>query len=251
MSPATTRDALLGGRVWLTQPATGYRAGVDAVLLAAACPARPGHRVLDLGCGVGAVSLCLAARVPGLRITGVERQPEIADLARANAAGAGADMAVITADLAALPADLRGQSFDQVVANPPYFRRDQSLPSAHPQREAAMGEATPLEVWLNVATRRLAPKGWLTLVQRPERLPEVLAGLSGLGSLAVQPLIPRDGRDAQLIVLRARKGGNAPFRLHAPLVMHAGPHHRSDAEDYTPAIRAVLREGAALPGFGT
>jgi tRNA1(Val) A37 N6-methylase TrmN6 len=250
MSAPLTRDALLGGRVHVWQPAKGYRAGVDAVLLAAACPARPGQSVLELGCGVGAASLCLAARVPGLRITGVERQPEMADLARRNAAEAGAPFEAITGDLRALPERVRQIGFDHVIANPPYFRRDTSHPSDHPSREAAMGEDTPLADWLGVAARRLAPGGWLTLIHRPERLADLLSGPASLGSIAVQPLAARGGRPASLVLLRARKGGRAPLVLHSPLVMHSGARHERDGEDYTPELRAVLRDAAPLPGFG-
>jgi tRNA1Val (adenine37-N6)-methyltransferase len=89
-----TDDKFLCGRLRLLQPEKGYRAATDAVLLAAACPAVAGQSVLDLGCGAGAASLCLAARVPGLRLTGLEVQPEYADLARRNAARNGIAMEV-------------------------------------------------------------------------------------------------------------------------------------------------------------
>lgn len=251
MSAALTRDAFLGGRLMLWQPAEGYRAGVDAVLLAAACPARPDETVLELGCGVGTAALCLAWRVPGLAVTGVERQAEMAEIARRNAVETGLSLEVVTADLAALPAALRARSFDHAILNPPYFDRTASVRSDHAAREAAMGEETPLGTWLDVAARRLRPGGRLTLIQRADRLAEVLEGLGPrLGSVAVLPLLPRTGRDARLVLLRARKGGRAPLRLHAPLVLHAGERHLSDAEDYTPEALAVLRDGAPLPGFG-
>ena len=86
---ATRDDAFLGGRLTLRQPARGYRAGADAVMLAAACPAQPGQRVLELGCGAGVALFCLGARVRGLSLTGLERQPALADLARHNAAATG------------------------------------------------------------------------------------------------------------------------------------------------------------------
>lgn len=250
MPETLTRDAFLGGKLSLWQPAQGYRAGVDAVLLASACPATPGEQVLELGCGVGTALLCLASRVPGLHLVGVERQPGIADIARRNASESDADAEIVTADLGALPDELRQRAFHHVIANPPYFRRDDSHASPHAAREAAMGEQTPLSTWLNVASRRLRPRGWLTLIQRAERLPDIIAGLSGLGSIAVQPLLPRTGRNTTLVLVRARKGGRAPFALHAPVVLHDGSRHLVDGEDYAPAISAVLRDGAAFPGFG-
>jgi tRNA1(Val) A37 N6-methylase TrmN6 len=250
MGETLSQDAFLGGRLFLWQPTSGYRAGVDPVLLAAACPARSGESVLELGCGVGTASLCLGARVADLRLVGVERQASLADLARRNARDTGTEMEVVIGDLDQLPAELRQQSFDHVIANPPYFLRTESVASGHAGREAAMGEETPLHAWLAVAARRLVPKGWLTMIHRPERLADLIAGLGALGSVHIQPLQPRAGRDAALVLVRARKGGRAALRLHAPLVMHAGDHHLRDAEDYTSEIRAVLRDGAALPGFG-
>jgi tRNA1(Val) A37 N6-methylase TrmN6 len=250
MKPDPTRDAFLGGRLHLWQPARGYRAGVDAVFLAAACPARPGDSVLELGCGAGAASLCLAARVPGLTLIGVEREAEMAQFARCNAAAAAAPMRVVRADIAALPAPLRRRRFDHVIMNPPYFLRDRSTAAPHPLREAAMGEDTPLSAWLDTASKRLAPKGWLTMVQRPERLPELLPAVAArLGSIALQPLSPRAGHPANLLLLRARKGGRGALILHTPLVVHKGARHEADAESYTPEISSVLREGKSLPGF--
>ena len=243
-----TRDAFLGGRVAVHQPAKGYRAGVDAVLLAAACEARPGERILELGCGVGTAALCLAARVPGLSITGVERDAAAADLARRNAAEAGAPLDVVTADIAALPDLVRQIGFHHVILNPPYFRRDASWPSADAAREAAMGEAahTPLAEWLAIAARRVAPKGWVTAIHRAERLDDLLAGLACLGSVQIQPLVPRAGRSARLVLVRARKGGRAPLVLLSPLVMHEGAAHLADGEDYTAGLRAILRDGAPI-----
>jgi len=246
-----TRDAFLGGRLTLCQPARGYRAGVDPVLLAAATPARPGQSVLDLGCGVGAALFRLAARVPGLDLTGVELQPDYAALARDNAAENGIAARIEAADLRALPRALRDRAFEQVIANPPYFDRRQGTASGAAGRETAFGGDTPLADWIETATRRLAPKGYLTLVQKADRLPELLGAMDHrLGSVTVWPVAGRAGRAADRVLVCARKEGRAPFRLRAPLILHAGAAHGSDAEDYTAQIRAVLRDGAALPMVG-
>ncbi|MEQ3748475.1 MAG: methyltransferase [Celeribacter sp.] len=247
-------DSFLGGRVRLWQPARGYRAGVDPVFLAAACPASPGETVLELGCGVGAASLCLGARVAGLRLTGVERHGPTAALARRNAEEHHRPdapmMEVIEADLSDLPADLRARSFDHVIANPPYFDRNRGSRASGPAREAAMGEETPLAVWLDCAARRLRPRGWLTLIHHPTRLPDILKALPDrLGSVEILPLAPRIGREASLILIRARKGGGAAPRLHFPVILHEGARHLADGEDYSRQIRAVLRDGAPMPGF--
>lgn len=245
---ALTEDRFLGGRLTLKQPRDGYRAGVDPVFLAASVCARPGESVLDLGCGAGAAALCLGVRVPGLGLVGVERQADYAELARLNAADNAIDMRVFTADMTAMPPEVAGASFDYVIMNPPYHLPDRATTSADPGRGAALFEETPLSAWIDIAARRLKPRGYLTLIQKAERLPEILAGMDArLGSTLVKPLAPRVGRDAGLVVVRARKGGRAAFRLTAPLILHEGLAHAGDRESYRPEVSAILREGARLP----
>ncbi|SFL47267.1 tRNA1(Val) (adenine(37)-N6)-methyltransferase [Shimia aestuarii] len=247
MSAAVTENGYLGGKLRLRQPARGYRAGVDPVLLAASVPAMPGQRVLELGCGIGTALFCLGTRVAGLELTGLEVQAEYAALAEGNAVSNGISARIIVGDLARMPDALKQAQFDHVIANPPYFDRAASTAARDPGRELAMGEDTPLAAWVDAAARRLAPKGYASFIHRSERLPDLLGALQGrLGSVKVLPLQSRQGRDAGLILLRARKGGRAAFRLHAPVLMHEGTRHEQDGESYTPLLRAVLREGAEL-----
>jgi tRNA1(Val) A37 N6-methylase TrmN6 len=109
---------------------------------------------------------------------------------------------------------------------------------------------TPLADWVGAASRRLRPGGWLTLICGADGLPEVLAALgTKLGSASVLPLAAREGRAALRVILQARKGGRAAFRLLAPLIIHKGPAHDGDRESYTEAANAVLREGADLLAY--
>lgn len=239
-----TRDAFLGGRLHLYQPTEGYRAGLDAVLLSAAVAAEPGQRVLELGCGVGTAILCLGTRVPGLALTGVEREPRFAALARRNG---GAALEVVEADIADLPLDLRQRQFDHVLANPPYYDRAASVASGNPAREAAHGAQTPLAEWVRVAARRLAPKGQAHFIHRIESLPEMIRALPHeMGGIEVLPLAARPGRAPDRMILRARKNGRGAFCLHPTLILHEGASHAADAGELSVAVTAAVRDGAAL-----
>ena len=246
-APDETCDDFLGGRMRMLQPKHGYRAGVDPVLLAAAVDAKAGQRVLELGCGAGAASLCLNARISGLSFVGVELQAAYADLARRNAHGNGAQMDIVDADIRALPMQIKAQNFDHVIANPPYYRRVASTPAHDAGRDVALGGDTPLEDWVDVAARRLAPKGYLTMIQKADRLADLLNALTGrLGSVRVLPVHPRLSRPAQLVIVQARKGGRADFCLLSPLVMHKGAQHERDEDSYTPQVSDILRNGHPL-----
>ncbi|MEL7117193.1 MAG: methyltransferase, partial [Pseudomonadota bacterium] len=146
-----------------------------------------------------------------------------------------------------MPATLRAQSFDHVMANPPYFDRRAGTSSRDPGRDIAMGEDAPLVAWVDAAVRRLKPKGTLTMIHRVERLPDMLEACdSRLGKLTLLPIAARQGQGAERVILRAEKGAKAPFRLMPPLVMHVGDRHTRDGDDYTARISAVLRNGASL-----
>jgi tRNA1(Val) A37 N6-methylase TrmN6 len=244
----TTLDAFLNVRLMIRQPAQGYRAAMDAVFLAAACPARAGESVLDLGLGVGVASLCLGVRVPGVRLTGLEIQQSYADLAQVNARASDIPLDVIVGDAARMPATLRALSFDHVITNPPYFDPGKGLPNPDAGRDTAFRESLSLAQWLDSAIRRIGPKGSLTVIHRTERLAEILAALHGrLGALRITPLQSRPGRPAKRVIIRGKKGSNASMVLDAPFCLHAAPQHGGDFEDLTPAAQSILKDGAALP----
>lgn len=238
-------DLLLGGKIRLLQPLQGYRAATDPVLLAAACPARQGESVLDLGCGAGAAGLCLAART-GCALHGLELQEAYLDLARRNAALNDTPVTLFQGDVAAPPKQLRALSFDHVILNPPFFQASASLVSPVPAKDRAHRESAGLDTWLATALARLKPRGWLTIIHRSERLADILANLPGTGAIEIKPLAARAGRDAKRVILRARKDVKTPLRLCPPLVLHSGKAHTSDGDDFSAEARAILRDGAAM-----
>lgn len=235
-------DTLLGGRVRLDQ-GDGYRVSMDAVLLAASVPARPGQAVLEPGIGTGAASLCLAARVSGLDLTGLEINPEMRARCRRNLALNGAAVRVVAGDVGDPPlAEIPRDAYDQVLMNPPYGDPGQHRPprdavraQAHVEGEAGLAD------WLDLAHSRLKSGGWLSLIHRADRLDTVLAGLAGrFGATTVIPVWPTPGRPARRVVVVARKGAATPASLLPGLVLNHA--------DGTPteAARRVLADLAPL-----
>ncbi len=246
MTEDVVEDGFLDGRVRLRQPRKGYRAATDPVLLAASVSARAGQSVLDLGCGAGTAALCLAARVPGLDLQGLEIQESYASLARENATLNGVALAVHTGDLRAMPAALKTQTFDGVMLNPPWHE-PANRGSPDLARDRANRLDIPLGDWIGAALSRLRPGGWIHVIQRAEALPEILTALDvPAGQIAVLPLASRIGRPAKRVIVKARKGAKGPFRLMPALVMHEGPAHLADEDDFTDQARAILRDGAPL-----
>lgn len=240
MSLATTEDSLLGGRVVFHQPAHGYRAAIDPVLLAAAVPARPGQTVVDLGAGAGAATLCLAARVRGVRVIGVERNADLAALLSRNAAANGwaQRVEVRQQDIAAFAASAGGA--DHVMANPPFRAAGTGTGHAETWHNAAdFEDGLTLADWAGIAVASVKRKGGVTFVQHADRLADLVAALGPLaGGITVVPLWPKAGAPARRVIVRARRGVRSGATLLPGLVLH-----EADGS-FTAAAEAILRDAA-------
>jgi len=243
-----TEDAVLGGRLRLRQSIRGHRVGHDAILLAAAVPARTGETVVDLGAGVGAAGLAVAVRVGGIKLTLVELAPQLAALAAENTRLNGLSAQIATLDVVAparafAAAGLRPEQAARVMMNPPF--NDSARQRASPDRGRRLAHAAPratLVAWTKSAARLLRPRGTLSLIWRADGLGDVLEALKpAFGAAAVLPIYAKPAERAIRVLVRATKASRAPLQLLPGLVLH------DQAGRATAAADAILRAGEALP----
>jgi tRNA1(Val) A37 N6-methylase TrmN6 len=240
-------DEVLAGRIRLRQPRRGYRAGLDAALLAAACDAAPGQRVIEAGCGVGGALLAAAARRAGARFTGIERDPQMLALALQNvAANSLSDrVEVLAGDVGQGFRALGLKPFDAAMANPPFFDDAGAIRGPAPARAGAYLADDGLAAWIGFMLKAVREGASLTLIHRADRLGDILAHLAPkAGSVRIRPVQPFADQPAKRVLVRATKTGKAPLVLLPALVLHdqAGGKHTAEVE-------AILRGEAAL-GWG-
>ena len=239
---ATTQDAFLGGKVVLRQPALGYRAGQDPVLLAAAVAIAPGQTFADLGCGAGPISLCLMARLRGHRLQAIalEQDPDLAALAAQNAQENRIDQLTLhQADLFSQPP----QPVDWALSNPPFFGQRTGRLPAQAQRQAGRHATQSLSTWVKAVAAWVRPRGRLGLILHSAQIPEAMAALHpAFGGITLLPLMGREGQaSCERCLCLARQGSRSPFQLASPLTL------RQADGSLSAAAQAILHEGAALP----
>lgn len=239
-----SEDCLLGGKVRLLQMQNGYRAAIDSVFLAAAVPAKAGETVLDLGCGVGAVSFCLLARIPGLTITGLDFQKPLVDLARRNSMLNNCENYIhfVHGDLLKAPKELFEVQYDHVMANPPYYTAKNSHKSPNASKALAHveGEAG-LTDWVGAACRALKTRGTVTFIHRADRVTDLIAALhKSFGGFVIFPLWTAQGKEAKRVIISARKGTSSPTKISSGLILH------KQNGFFTDQAQGVMKNAAAL-----
>lgn len=209
----------------MQQPAQGYRAGLDAVLLASAVEAPDGADLAEAGCGAGTASLCLLARRPQLSVQGFERDADMAGLADANAGanGLASRLSVSRHDIAERLPGLQNR-FAGAFSNPPFFEPGRA-PEPSANRRAAYMAETPLREWVLFLSHVTRRGGWITLIHRAAELARILTLLdTQAGEIEVLPVRPAPGLPASRVLVRGRKGlRRGPLTLHAGLDLHDAP----------------------------
>jgi tRNA1(Val) A37 N6-methylase TrmN6 len=245
-----TDDAFLGGKLQVLQPEKGYRAGIDAVLLAASVPAKADELAFEAGIGTGVAALCLAARVPGLKVTGVEFAARHVLIAEENAKrnNAADRIKVLKGDL--LDSMRHDQldwptagSFAHAYANPPYFEESTvQAPADSLRAQAHLLKPGELEAWVKVMAGMVRPRGTVSVIHPASSLHVVLEAMAPrLGGLIVLPLRAQGSSEASRIIVRGVKASKAPLKLLPGLVLH-----EEGSNSFVPEVDAILRGGEAL-----
>ncbi len=241
----------LCGRVTVRQ-AKGYRAGLDAVLLAAAIQVKPGGKALELGCGAGTALLCTAYHNPQGHFTGLEKHHEVLHIARDNIAqNAMQDRVNIIEGSVFTPPDvLRPDSFDQVFLNPPYFDDPKAIRMPKAGKDSAfVSDQAKLKDWIHTALRLTRAKGYITIIQRADRLDDCLDAVRGrAGDIRILPIAPRAGEAAHRVIIRARRNVKTPLSILPPLIIHKPVHDNDRA--WTEEAEAILQGDARIDFSG-
>lgn len=234
-----TVDEFLGGKVLLKQSKKGLRATSDAVLLAAAVPVKAKETLLDVGAGNGVIGLCVNAR-KNCFITALECQKNLVETIQQNAQLNHTQIEVVEHNLFLSKDIIKGQLFQNVVTNPPFYDNTGRGRKNDEQRLAYRSEFD-LKKWLDYCLKHLKSGGSFTMIHRPEMLGEILSALEPkLGAIEIFPVQTKQNQPATRIIIRGILGAKTPLKLHPPLVMHNPDGSRSlTAED-------ILRKGKAI-----
>jgi tRNA1(Val) A37 N6-methylase TrmN6 len=241
-SQTLTHDAFLGGRLTVSQPRHGFRAGLDSVVLGAAVRA-DARTVLDLGAGVGTAGLVALAHNDGLAATLVERDAEAMAIAGANieANGFAARARTILLDVAARGAERRAAGlepdrYDAVIANPPFFDAAAGTRAAADRADARHMAQGTLDLWVRTAATSAAPGAEIVFIYPAAGLAPLLAAFGQrFGAVTVLPLCSRPGEAAGRVLVRGIKGSRAPLTL-----LSARSIHGEAGRAFSPEFEAML-----------
>ncbi len=239
---AVTVDDFLGGAIKLIQPKDGYRVSMDTVMLAASVPAKAGERVIEGGVGSAGAALCLARRVPGVQVFGLDIQDDMLAFAQRNIDHnqLGEQVQVVKGCITSR--DIGEATFDHVMVNPPYLADGRGIrPPVESKGLAHMDSSAALVDWIKFCIHVVKNRGTVSIIYRADRVDEVIAHLHRrVGELKIMPLWPRLGAPAKRVIIQGRKGVHGAASILPGLALHG------EVARYTREAEAILRDGAAL-----
>jgi tRNA1(Val) A37 N6-methylase TrmN6 len=232
------KTSLLNGRVTLMQSMNGLRASTDSVLLAAAVQAKSGDKILDMGCGTGAVGLCVIERLKdlNLELTGIDIQSDMIELAKVNSTGYQATY--ICGDVTDKKVFL-SESFDHVVMNPPYYVEGTRQPSPDDARE--MAYTGDLSAWVTSAVHWVRQGGTLTLIHRADVLDDILKLMDRrFGAIEIWPIYSKHSDPAIRVIVRGVRNRKTPLSIRPPIILF------DEQGDPSMQSNQLLRDGVGL-----
>lgn len=219
-----TSDKFLDGKLIIKQPRKGYRAGIDAVLLAAVVHPKLGDKILEIGAGVGTVMLCIAAHCPAANITGVEIQEDLVSICQENIKDNHFEdrINILQGDLSNPPVLLKPNTYDHVISNPPFH--DYGPQAGNDIKTKSLSRHVSnvtLQDWIIGCLRFVKPRGLLTLIHRADQLDDSLNALRTIsGGIKIYPFWPKQEKPAKLVILQARKGVKSACTIRPGMVLH-------------------------------
>lgn len=201
--------------------------GMDAVLLSwfVARRTRGALHMIDLGTGTGIIPLLLYGKTTAASITGLEIQAPLVEMARRSMAlnGLTAQIKIIEGDIKDPGSEILPNYYDVVVSNPPYMRAKAGLKNNCETKTVSRHEVLcNIEDILIFSKRMLKDRGRLFLVHRPERLGDIIS-LMRTYKIEVKHLqfvYPSIKKEANLVLIEARKSGNPGLKTDAPLIVY-------------------------------
>ena len=229
-----SKDAFLGGKIHAFQPKLGFRSSMEAVFLAASVPAKKNQSILELGCGAGVVLMCLKQRIPNLNLFGIEIQEKYANLAAINLNQKKSKTNIYCSDIQDLPSDIKNISFDHIITNPPFYKKNTGTRSLNLDRDISIRENVDLSQWVKISAKRLKPGGMFTIIVGTERFPDIINEATNyFGNIRVKPIFSKVNEKSIRVIMQMTKGANGVFSLLPPLIVHRNEDNPSNSKNFT------------------
>ena len=211
--------------------------GIDAVLLSGFAKVKEGEKVLDIGTGTGIIPILLAAKTPGQHFTGLEIQPESADMARRSVALNHLEekISIVEGDVREADQLFSAASFDVITSNPPYMTGSHGLVNPDMPKAIARHEiCCTLEDLVSQTEKLLRPGGRFFMVHRPFRLAEIMTVLTAhhLEPKRMRLVYPFVDKEPNMVLLECIRGGKPRITVEKPLIVYKEPGVYQD-EIYT------------------
>lgn len=231
-------DLFFNGKLKIFQSKDFFKSGSDAVFLSTFVDLKNGT-ILDVGCGTGVVSLCLAYRNPRLKIYGIDVQEKLIELCTLSAKKNGLNNQCTFLKGNILNTEFLPQSLDAVVTNPPYF--EDSSPSPNGAVSLAKTETVPIEDWIQACTQLIKPRGIFYCIYPAAHIERILRNLDQFGDIVIFPLWPRENQNAKRILIKAKKLIKGPTVFAKGLILHTAFQNT-----YTQEAERLLKDGMPI-----